>query len=128
MGFALLSSKPVRTVLRWQLAATVAIALLAWPFAGADGALSAILGGLVNVGAGIVYFAMAGNGGGASALGTISRLIRAEASKIMTIVGALWLAFWLYKGIAFVPFFVAFAATALLTGAAFLARDEAASR
>lgn len=126
----MLSSKPVRTILRWQLVATIAIALLAWPFAGIEGAISALLGGLANVAAGIVYFAVAGAGKADTALGpwgTISRLVRAEASKIMTIVAALAAAFWFYKGMHFVPFFVAFAVTALLTGAAFLARDDAAS-
>ena len=44
----------------------------------------------------------------------------------MVIVGALSFAFWFYKGIVFVPFFAAFAVTALLTGAALLARDDAA--
>ena len=79
----------------------------------------------MNVGAAIVYFASARLDHVDSALGTISRLVRAEASKIIFIVGALSLAFGFYKGIAAVPFFIAFATTALLTGAAFLALDDA---
>jgi ATP synthase protein I len=120
----LLSSKPVRTVLRWQLIVTAVVALGAWQFAGFDGAISAVLGGLINVVAGFVYFAIASMGRLDTAGATVRRLLRAEASKIMVIVGALYFALTLYEGVAFVPLFIAFAITAFMPGVAFLVRDE----
>ena len=45
-------SKPIRTVLWWQLFATLALTLLGGVLAGAHGALSAALGGAVSAGAG----------------------------------------------------------------------------
>lgn len=126
MGCPLLSlrSKPVRTVLRWQIIVTVVLALAAALIAGSGGAISAVLGGLINVVAGIVYYAIASMGQLSSAGDTIRRLIRAESSKIMVIVGLTWLALTHYKGIEFVPFFIAFATAALLPGVAFLVRDD----
>lgn len=119
-----LRSKPVRTVLRWQIIVTVVLALAAALIAGSGGAISAVLGGLINVVAGIVYYAIASMGQLSSAGDTIRRLIRAESSKIMVIVGLTWLALTHYKGIEFVPFFIAFATAALLPGVAFLVRDD----
>lgn len=100
------------------------IALAAALVVGTSGAISAVLGGLINVVAGLVYYAIAAMGQLNSAGDTIRRLIRAESSKIMVIVGLTWLALTQYKGIEFVPFFIAFAAAALLPGVAFLVRDD----
>ena len=47
-------SKPIRTVLRWQLIATLALTLIAAAVTGVHGALSAFLGGTVSVCAGLV--------------------------------------------------------------------------
>ncbi len=126
VGLPLLSirSRPVRTVLRWQIIATGVIALAAALIVGSGGAISAVLGGLINVVAGVVYFAIASMGRLHTAGDTIRRLIRAESSKIMVIVGLTWLALTQYKGIEFVPFFIAFAIAALLPGVAFMVRDE----
>ena len=44
--------KPIRTVLRWQLLVTAALTLAAGIWAGAHGALSASLGGLISILAG----------------------------------------------------------------------------
>lgn len=103
---------------------TVVIALAAALVVGFGGAVSAVLGGLINVLAGVLYFAIASMGGLHSASDTIRRLIRAESSKIIVIVGLTWLALTQYKEIEFVSFFIAFAAAALLPGVAFLARDD----
>jgi ATP synthase protein I len=123
----LFQSKAVRTVLRWQLAATAFLAAVSLPWFGAQGAFSAALGGSINMVAGIAYFALAGLGREASARNAIRRMIRAEAGKIMIIVGALWLAYSAYQGLVFVPFFAAFVVTALAAGASLLAGDDAAA-
>jgi len=110
--------------LGWQGIATAAIALGSWPFAGADGAFSAILGGLINLVAGFCYYLVASLGRIDSAGATISRLVRAEATKIMLVVAGLWIVLTAWKGVLFVPLFIAFAVTALLPGVAFLVREE----
>jgi F0F1-type ATP synthase assembly protein I len=57
-----LKTKPIRTVLVWQLVATLAMAVIAALWAGGHGAMSALLGGLVNVAAGVVYAFLLGVG------------------------------------------------------------------
>ena len=44
-----LSTKPIRRVLKWQAGATVAMAVMAGVWLGWHGALSAMLGGVVNI-------------------------------------------------------------------------------
>ena len=46
-------SKPIRTVLRWQVMATAALTLVAGALAGGHGALSAALGGAVSIVSGL---------------------------------------------------------------------------
>jgi len=60
-------SKPIRTVLRWQLMATGGLTLLAGALAGAHGELYAALGGLVSVCAGMGFAAEASMGKAESA-------------------------------------------------------------
>jgi len=124
----LVRSKPVRTVLRWQLIVTVAIALAAWPFAGAGGAVSAALAGSINLIAGVAFFAIASLGRLGSAGATVERALRAEAGKVLVIIAALWTVLSTFKGIVFVPFFAAFALTALLPAVALLVRDDPVPR
>jgi len=124
----LVRSKPVRTVLRWQSIVTVAIALSAWPFAGFAGATSALLAGAINVIAGLAFHAVASLGRLDSAGATVERALRAEASKVLVIIAALWTVLSIFKGIVFLPFVIAFALTALLPGVALLVRDDPADR
>ena len=55
-----LSTKPIRRILAWQAATTVVLALLIGLMAGAHGALSALLGGVVNISAVVVYAVVLG--------------------------------------------------------------------
>jgi F0F1-type ATP synthase assembly protein I len=132
----LLRSRPVRTILGWQLVVTAALALFAGLVWGVAAAVSAAAGGLVNVLASAVFFALASIGEARaldemrrrtailhSAGGVIRRALRAEIGKVIVIVVALWLAFTAYKGIAVVPFIAAFAVTALISGVGMFARD-----
>ena len=50
-----LMSPPVRATLRWQAGATLGVAAGAGMLAGMDGAVSALLGGLITVLAGIAF-------------------------------------------------------------------------
>lgn len=84
-------SRPIRTVLLWQLAATAALALAAALLAGAHGALSALAGGAISVIAGLVAAWLASRSRGKSAGGVLLGALRAEAVKIALSVILLWL-------------------------------------
>jgi ATP synthase protein I len=109
-------SKPIRTVLRWQVMATVG-------WAGVDGALSAALGGLVNICAGLGFAAAASLGRAESAGGTLLAALRAEAVKIGLVVILLWLVLATYKGVVVTAFIGAFAVTVLIFAMAFFVRE-----
>ena len=122
-----LKSKPIRTVLRWQILATAVLAALAGVWAGVDGAISAVLGGLVNFSAGLVYAFLLGIGLRARAVpdaGTsMIAMVRAEAGKILVIVGGLWLVLSTYKDIDAAAFFLTFVITVMVFSAAIFVRD-----
>jgi len=122
-----LKTKPIRTVLKWQLVATGAIAVMAGIWAGEQGMISAVLGGLVNVAAGVVYAFLLGLGQQALAVpdvgSTLVAMLRAEAAKILVIVGGLWLVLSAYKDVVPAAFFTAFAITVIVFSMAFFVRD-----
>ena len=126
VGIALLTlrTRAVRTVLWWQLSATGVIAAIAAPWLGVHGALSAALGGMINVAASLAYFGIASLGPMPTAGATVRRLVRAESTKISIIVIALYFALTHYEAIAPVPFFCAFILTALLPSVVFLVRED----
>jgi ATP synthase protein I len=120
-------SKPIRTVLKWQLIATAAVAAIAGVGAGEHGIISAVLGGLVNFLAGVVYAFLLGLGLGAKPVPEIGTslvaMFRAEAGKILVIVGGLWLVLSSYKDVVPAAFFAAFAITVIVFSLAFFVRD-----
>jgi ATP synthase protein I len=118
-----LLTKPIRNVLKWQALATAAIAALGGLFAGVHGALSAALGGIVNLSACVVYAVVLGLAKPATPGGTIVALFRAEGSKILVIVLQLWLVLATYKDVVLAAFFAAFVITVLLFRMALLVRD-----
>ena len=83
--------------------ATVVVAAIAGLWAGGHGAMSAVLGGVVNLAAGVVYAFLLGLGLGAKAVpdaGTsLVAMFRAEAGKILVIIGGLWLVLSTYRDI-----------------------------
>jgi len=118
-----LSTKPIRRVLKWQAGATVAMAVIAGLWLGRHGALSATLGGVVNITALVVSAVVMGISNPASAGGTVAALFRAEASKILVIVLQLWLVFATYRDVVPAAFLAAFVITVLLFAVALLVRD-----
>jgi ATP synthase protein I len=122
-----LKTKPIRTVLRWQVIATVAVAAIAGVAVGWHGALSALLGGFINVAAGFAYALLLGLGLGTAGIpsaGTsLLAMVRAEAGKILLIVGGLWLVLSLYAQVVTVAFFSAFVITVVVFSMAFFVRD-----
>jgi ATP synthase protein I len=117
-----LSTPAIRRVLFWQAVATVAIAAAAFAWGGGHAAVSAVLGGVVNIAAVVVFAVVYTLSRPVSRGGTVAALFRAEAIKILVIVGQLWLVLANYKEVVPVAFFATFVTTVLLFRVALLDR------
>jgi len=115
--------RPIRIVLRWQLIATTALSLLAFPIWGAHGAISAALGGLVNVVAGWVYGWRVSQGEPRTAGEVLGTMLKAEAVKVLLIIAQLGLVLVYYRDIVHPAFFIAFVVTVGLFAAAIAVRE-----
>jgi ATP synthase protein I len=118
-----LSTRPFRAVLIWQAVATLIIAAIAGLWAGMHGALSAVLGGVINVAAGVVYAFVLVLAPGKTAGATVVAMFRAEAAKILVIVGQLWLVLATYREVVLPALLAAFVVTVLLFRVALFVRD-----
>ena len=118
-----LSTKPIRRVLKWQAGATGMMAVVAGLWLGWHGALSAMLGGVVNITALVVSAFVMGISNPASAGGTLAALFRAEASKILMIILQLCLVMLTYRDVVPAVFFGSFVITVLLFPVALLVRN-----
>jgi ATP synthase protein I len=116
-------SKPVYSVLRWQLAATALLALAAGWLAGLHGAISAVAGGLVSIIAGLAAAFVASRGDTKSAGGLVVGALRAEGVKIGLIALLLWLVLQNYPGVVITAFMASFIVTVLIFTMAFFVRD-----
>lgn len=122
MGFASQVS-PIHTVVRWQVIATVVLALVAALVWGREGAISAALGGAVNVVAGWVYGWRISRGKVRTAGEALRTMLRAEAIKIVLILAGLWIALTVYKDMVHVAFFATFVITVVVFAAAIAVPD-----
>ena len=122
-----LQTKPIRTVLKWQLIATATVAAIAGFWAGGHGAVSAMLGGAINLAAGFVYAWLLGFRLGATAVpdagSSLVAMFRAEAGKVLVIVSGLWLALSTYADVVPAAFFTAFVITVIVFSMAFFVRE-----
>jgi ATP synthase protein I len=124
-GFASGSSamRPIRIVLGWQVIVT-AILTLAFAFLwGAHAALSAALGGAVNVVAGCGYAVMVAWGRASSVGEALRAIFRAEAVKILLILVLLPVVLTNYKDIVHAAFFTSFVITVVVFAAAIAVRE-----
>ena len=116
--------RPFRAVLVWQAVATLVIAAIAGVWAGVHGALSAVLGGVINLSAGVGLRVRARRSRPAKTAGaTMVAMFRAEAAKILVIIGQLWLVLATYKEVVLPAFLAAFVVTVLLFRIALFVRD-----
>jgi ATP synthase protein I len=115
--------RPVLTVLRWQIAATAALASAAALIAGIHGALSALAGGLISVAAGLAAARVASMGSGKSAGGVVMGALRAEAVKLGLAVLLLWLVLVNYAEAVIGALIGTFVVTLLIFAMAFFVRD-----
>jgi ATP synthase protein I len=116
-------SKPIRTVLRWQLIATAVLMLAGAYLAGVHGALSAALGGTVSLCAGLAAGVVASRGGAQSAAGILTGALAAEGVKIVLVVLLLWLVLAAYDSVVMVLFAGSFLVTVLIFGVGFFVRE-----
>ena len=111
-------------MLIWQAAATLVIAAIAGLWAGMHGALSAGLGGVINMAAGVVYAFVLLIAPGKTAGATVVSMFRAEGSKILVIIGQLWLVLATYREVVLPALLAAFVVTVLLFRVALFVRDR----
>ena len=116
-------SKPIRTVLRWQVMATAAAALVAGALAGVHDALSAALGGLVSMSSGLVSATVASLGKAETAAGALVSVLTAETVRIGLIVILLWLVLAAYRDVVVLAFLGSFAVTVVIFAMAFFVRE-----
>ena len=119
----LAQSKAIRTVLQWQAIATGIMTAVLGALVGVHGAVSALLGGLVSICAGLAFSVVVSLSKSDSLAGTLVTAFRAEAAKITIAVLLLWLVFATYKQVVAVGFIGSFAVSILIFGMAFFVRD-----
>lgn len=115
--------KPILTVLKWQLAATVLVTLAAALIAGTHGAASAAAGGAVSIVACLASAIIAALGKGSSAGGVLVGALRAEAVKIGLALLLLWLVLTNYPQAAVGVLLGTFVVTMLIFSMAFFVRE-----
>ena len=115
--------RPVLTVLKWQLVATTALALLSGLVAGWHGAVSAVAGGAISITAGLSAAAVASLGGSRSAGTVVMGALRAEAVKLGMAVLLLWLVLTNYAQAVVGALIASFIVTLLIFAMAFFVRD-----
>jgi ATP synthase protein I len=118
-----LSRKPYVAVLKWQALVTGGIAVAAGLLAGVHGALSAALGGVVNITAGVVYAVIVLASRPSTAGRALTTLFRAEGSKVLVILAQLWIVLATYKDVVLPAFLATFVITVLLSSVALFTRD-----
>ena len=118
-----IQSKPIRTVMVWQVIATLLMAIVSGLLAGIHTAASAALGGSVSVIAGLAFAMVMQSSNMQSADGTIVAALRAEATKIGLAVILLWLVLALYKDVVLIVFIGSFIVSILVFSMAFFVRE-----
>lgn len=116
-------SRPLRTVLRWQVTVTLLCAIGFGAWQGSLGAVSAILGGAIPIIAGVAYGLIVGRAKIGGAGSAIRLMLRAEAVKIALIVLLLWWALSTFREISKGGFFVTFAISVFVFSMAIAVRE-----
>ena len=115
-----------RRAARWQSLSTVAIALVAFWFAGTPGLISGLMGGGAVLAGSFVASRIARRSENSKQAGAIlANMLIAEAVKILVIVLLLWLSFKVYTDhIVLMALFSSLAAAAILSGTAVYALNS----
>lgn len=119
-----IKNRPLYIVLRMQLLATIAVAVVVWFFLGMQGAISASLGGVVSVVSSAAFAVIVSRHKGYTAGEAIRTALRAESIKIVLTVGLLWLVFKFYEDVNALAFIGAFILTVLVHSVALLVAND----
>ena len=117
------SVKPFVIVLRWQLYVTAAITIVLAVLVGLPSALSAFLGGAVNIVSSAAFALIVSRHKGYTAGGTIRTALRAEAVKIILTIVLLWTVFKLYDNVNALVFIGTFILTVIIHSLALFVSD-----
>jgi ATP synthase protein I len=118
------ASRPMRTVLSWQLAATAGMAVLFGAYSGMHGAASAALGGMVTIVAGLAFAWMGTRAQRQPAQFALYGMLRAEAVKIGLTVLLLWAVLTLYDEVVVFDLIATFVISTLIFSMAAFVRDN----
>ncbi len=118
-----IDSKPMRSAMRWQMYATVSLGLLAGVFIGGHGAVSALLGGIINQIADLAYAVLVSGSRVRTAGNTLRALFRAEAARIILIVLQMGWVLTTYKDVVHPVFFISFAVSVIVFRMAILVKE-----
>lgn len=121
MSFAL--SRPIRTVLRWQLLATALAVVALGALAGAHGAISAALGGAISMTGGLAAAWFALRKPAHDAATAVTSALIAEGLKVFLIVAGLAAVFVLYKNVVAIGLIATFAITTILFSMALFVKE-----
>jgi ATP synthase protein I len=115
---------PIQAALWRMVYATAAAALIAWVWQGHHGAISALLGGIINIVAGAVFAWVAARSHGRTAGEILRAAIRAEVSKVALVVCLLWLVLVHYRQVVPAAFFGTFVLTVVIFSMAIAVRGK----
>jgi len=116
-------SKPIRTVLQWQIAATAGVSLAAALLTGEHGAISGAAGGAISIVASLAAAFVASRSDARSAGRVLVGALRAEAIKIGLAVLLLWLVLVNYEQAVVGALIGSFAVTMVIFSMAFFVRE-----
>jgi ATP synthase protein I len=119
-----IKSRPIRTVLAWQLMVTVALAVLFGWAEGLHGAISAAFGGGIGIAGGVGFAAVVGMSKDKSAGGTLVTALQAESVKIGLSVILLWAVLTTYTDVMAAVCIGSFILSILIFSMAFFVRDN----
>lgn len=119
-----IKNKPLKIVLLVQLSITFALVIVFLFMLDMHGAISAMLGGAVNVISSMAFAMMVSRHKGYSAGDAIRAALRAEAVKIILTVGLLWMVFKFYANVNALVFIGTFILMVLVYSMALLITDD----
>lgn len=113
----------MRIVMLWQIVATTGLGLLAGAHFGVHGAVSAVLGGIINQVADLAYAALVSGSRVRTAGNTLRALFRGEAARIVLIVLQMGWVLTSYKDVVHAAFFISFAVSVVVFRMAILVKE-----
>ena len=113
-----------RPIIGLQVLCTAAVSLLSAWLAGIHGAISAAMGGLIGIIAGLAFAALAARSKSKSAGEALYAALRAEAVKLALMILLLWMALAMYRDVVAIGLIGTFIATVVIFTMAVWVREK----